>query len=148
MSFQDLEAGRQFNSRRGAYANGVRKQDPTQAIASGIFQINTAVSSFQRLVNTLGTPKDTPELREKLYVLFYNFSSIIVFLGLSIAIWSKTLSFFFCIIVLSHRQLGLNWYNLFIHWMSNQRIIGAVDIQLNCKSSLQIMRNMFIEHKE
>lgn len=86
MSFQDLEAGRQFNSRRGAYANGVRKQDPTQAIASGIFQINTAVSSFQRLVNTLGTPKDTPELREKLYVLFYNFSSIIIFLGLSIAI--------------------------------------------------------------
>ncbi|CAI9288776.1 unnamed protein product [Lactuca saligna] len=67
MSFQDLEAGRQFNSRRGAYANGVRKQDPTQAIASGIFQINTAVSSFQRLVNTLGTPKDTPELREKLH---------------------------------------------------------------------------------
>ncbi|CAH1425121.1 unnamed protein product [Lactuca virosa] len=67
MSFQDLEAGRQFNSRRGGYANGVRKQDPTQAIASGIFQINTAVSSFQRLVNTLGTPKDTPELREKLH---------------------------------------------------------------------------------
>ncbi|KAG8485791.1 hypothetical protein CXB51_019136 [Gossypium anomalum] len=25
-----------------------------------------AVSTFQRLVNTLGTPKDTPELREKL----------------------------------------------------------------------------------
>ncbi|MCD7471227.1 SNAP receptor [Datura stramonium] len=36
-------------------------------MASGIFQINTAVSMFQRLVNTLGTPKDTPELREKLH---------------------------------------------------------------------------------
>ncbi|XP_057773706.1 syntaxin-22-like isoform X2 [Salvia miltiorrhiza] len=63
MSFQDLEAGRGNGLRRG-YVNG--KQDPTQAVASGIFQINTAVSSFQRLVNTLGTPKDTPELREKL----------------------------------------------------------------------------------
>ncbi|KAH6774063.1 Syntaxin/t-SNARE family protein [Perilla frutescens var. frutescens] len=63
MSFQDLEVGRANGSRRG-YANG--KQDPTQAVVSGIFQINTAVSTFQRLVNTLGTPKDTPELREKL----------------------------------------------------------------------------------
>jgi syntaxin 7 len=60
MSFQDLEAGRPLNSRRDL-VNG------TQAVASGIFQINTAVSTFQRLVNTLGTPKDTPELREKLH---------------------------------------------------------------------------------
>ncbi|KAI3501577.1 hypothetical protein L1887_29458 [Cichorium endivia] len=67
MSFQDIEAGRPLNSRRGGYNNGMRKQDPTQAVASGIFQINTAVSTFQRLVNTLGTPKDTPELREKLH---------------------------------------------------------------------------------
>ncbi|KAF7829200.1 syntaxin-22 [Senna tora] len=64
MSFQDIEAGRPFASRRDLI-NG--KQDPTQAVASGIFQINTAVSTFQRLVNTLGTPKDTPELREKLH---------------------------------------------------------------------------------
>ncbi|EYU33430.1 hypothetical protein ABFS82_05G070200 [Erythranthe guttata] len=64
MSFQDLEAGRVVGARRG-YVNG--RQDPTQAVASGIFQINTAVSTFQRLVNTLGTPKDTPELREKLH---------------------------------------------------------------------------------
>lgn len=63
MSFQDLESGRPFATRR-PLLNG--KQDPTQAVASGIFQINTAVSTFQRLVNTLGTPKDTPELREKL----------------------------------------------------------------------------------
>lgn len=67
MSFQDLESGRGIGSRRG-YVNG--KQDPTQAVASGIFQINTAVSTFQRLVNTLGTPKDTPELREKLLVFY------------------------------------------------------------------------------
>lgn len=66
MSFQDLEAGRPIqSSRRGYQANG--KQDPSQAVVSGVFQISTAVSSFQRLVNTLGTPKDTPELREKLH---------------------------------------------------------------------------------
>lgn len=58
MSFQDLESGQPLN--------GFKQQDPTQAIASGIFQINTAVSSFHRLVNTLGTPKDTPQLRDKL----------------------------------------------------------------------------------
>ncbi|XP_068326437.1 syntaxin-22-like [Pyrus communis] len=66
MSFRDLEAGRGTNyTRRGDLING--KRDPTQAVASGIFQINTAVSTFQRLVNTLGTPKDTPDLREKLH---------------------------------------------------------------------------------
>ncbi|XP_052295743.1 syntaxin-22-like isoform X2 [Citrus sinensis] len=65
MSFQDLEAGRPVSSLRRNLVNG--KQDSTQAVASGIFQINTAVSTFQRLVNTLGTPKDTPELREKIH---------------------------------------------------------------------------------
>lgn len=66
MSFQDLEGGRGRGSgqSRRDLING--KQDPTQAVASGIFQISTAVSTFQRLVNTIGTPKDTPELREKL----------------------------------------------------------------------------------
>ena len=64
MSFQDIEAGRPFSSSRRNFGNSA--QDPTQAVASGIFQINTAVSSFHRLVNTLGTPKDTLDLREKL----------------------------------------------------------------------------------
>ena len=63
MSFEDLEGGRPLPGRRDL-VNG--RQDPTQAVAAGVFQINTAVSTFQRLVNTLGTPKDTPELREKL----------------------------------------------------------------------------------
>ncbi|CAO2819653.1 unnamed protein product [Amaranthus hypochondriacus] len=66
MSFQDLEAGRRPLVSRRDLIN-VKQQEPTQAVASGIFQINTAVSSFQRLVNTLGTPKDTPQLREKLH---------------------------------------------------------------------------------
>ncbi|KAI4371516.1 hypothetical protein MLD38_019741 [Melastoma candidum] len=61
MSFQDLEGGRP----RKELING--KQDSTQAVAAGIFQINTAVNTFHRLVNSLGSPKDTPELREKLH---------------------------------------------------------------------------------
>ncbi|KAI3756611.1 hypothetical protein L1987_56433 [Smallanthus sonchifolius] len=36
MSFQDIEAGRPLNSRRGGYT-GMKQQVPTQAIASGIF---------------------------------------------------------------------------------------------------------------
>ncbi|XP_010461046.1 PREDICTED: syntaxin-22 [Camelina sativa] len=66
MSFQDLEAGKPLKPpQQRNLINGNR--DGTQAVASGIFQINTAVSSFHRLVNTLGTPKDTPELRDKLH---------------------------------------------------------------------------------
>ncbi|CAH8355876.1 unnamed protein product [Eruca vesicaria subsp. sativa] len=64
MSFQDLEAGR---GRSRKINGGGGRQDSTQAVASGIFQINTGVSTFQRLVNTLGTPRDTPELRDKLH---------------------------------------------------------------------------------
>uniref|UniRef100_A0A2P2LFV3 Syntaxin-22-like n=1 Tax=Rhizophora mucronata TaxID=61149 RepID=A0A2P2LFV3_RHIMU len=75
MSFQDLEAGWPLAASRRGMTNGRKdakgmingRQDATQAVASGIFQINTAVSTFQRLVNTLGTPKDTPDFREKLH---------------------------------------------------------------------------------
>lgn len=56
MSFQDLEPGRAVQSRR--------EHDPTQA---QVFRINTAVSRFQMLVNSLGTRRDTVELREKLH---------------------------------------------------------------------------------
>ena len=45
-------------------------RDLSQALASGIFQINIAVSSFSRLVNSFGTPKDTIKLRDKLSVFF------------------------------------------------------------------------------
>ncbi|KAK4770337.1 hypothetical protein SAY87_030869 [Trapa incisa] len=74
MSFQDLEAGRGLAARRDL-TNG--KQDATQAVASGIFQINTTLNSFQRLVNTLGTPKDTPELREKLRKIRLHISQLV-----------------------------------------------------------------------
>ncbi|CAK9883390.1 unnamed protein product [Sphagnum jensenii] len=59
MSFLDVEAG--------GLTPGRRQQDPSQALAAGVFQINTAVSSFKKLSNGLGTPKDTPALREKLH---------------------------------------------------------------------------------
>ncbi|URE01529.1 SynN [Musa troglodytarum] len=70
MSFQDLESGRPLSGKRGRDSmqnGGGGGKDPTQAVLAGVFQINTAVSTFQRLVNTLGTPKDTPELRERLH---------------------------------------------------------------------------------
>jgi len=75
MSFQDLEAGHV----RGAPLGGGRRNGrgpagaggagagASQAVASGVFQINTAVATFQRLVNTLGTPKDTPDLRDRIH---------------------------------------------------------------------------------
>ncbi|CAD6232241.1 unnamed protein product [Miscanthus lutarioriparius] len=47
---------------------GVAGAGASQAVASGVFQINTAVATFQRLVNTLGTPKDTPDLRDRMCV--------------------------------------------------------------------------------
>lgn len=44
--------------------SGAPTSDPE--VSRGVFQMNTAVSSFKRLVNSLGTPKDTPDLRQKL----------------------------------------------------------------------------------
>lgn len=78
MSFQDLEAGHvrgaplgggRRNGRGPAGAAGGAGAGASQAVASGVFQINTAVATFQRLVNTLGTPKDTPDLRDRMCVL-------------------------------------------------------------------------------
>ena len=80
MSFQDLEAGRRPLASRRDLINA-KQQEPSQAVASGIFQINTAVSSFKRLVNTLGTPKDTPQLRDKLYV-FSSYYILLFFISI------------------------------------------------------------------
>ncbi|GLT57791.1 hypothetical protein SLA2020_307400 [Shorea laevis] len=74
MSFQDIEAG--IVSPRRNYFDSKRKQppqqqkqeqDPSQSVAAGIFRIRTAVLAFDRLVGSLGTPKDTVELRDKLH---------------------------------------------------------------------------------
>ncbi|XP_021899695.1 syntaxin-22 [Carica papaya] len=69
MSFQDLEAGIRPSLRHkdSGKKNNQLQEDPSQAVAAGIFKINTAVSSFYRLVNSLGTAKDTLELRDKLH---------------------------------------------------------------------------------
>ncbi|PWZ11669.1 hypothetical protein Zm00014a_020117 [Zea mays] len=75
MSFQDLEAGHVRGappgggrrSGRGDLAGAGAGAGASQAVASGVFQINTAVATFQRLVNTLGTPKDTPDLRDRIH---------------------------------------------------------------------------------
>jgi len=48
LSFQDLESGGPLP---GWGANG--EQDPSQSAAAGVFQVTTAVSTFERLVNTL-----------------------------------------------------------------------------------------------
>ncbi|KAF2322993.1 hypothetical protein GH714_032677 [Hevea brasiliensis] len=42
-------------------------RSPSQAVAAGVFQINTAVAGFRRLVDAIGTAKDTPEHRRKLH---------------------------------------------------------------------------------
>jgi len=81
MSFQDLEGGRPLPMRRrskdegiiiagrasGSGSGSTENAAASQAVAGGIFQINTAVSSFKRLLNDLGTSRDTPQLREKLH---------------------------------------------------------------------------------
>jgi syntaxin 7 len=76
MSFADLESGALQAPRRG------RGPDATRAL---VFQITTAVSSYRRLLNSLGTPKDTLTLRDQLSVrdpsfLLYVFFFRVVFL--------------------------------------------------------------------
>ncbi|KAL6143025.1 hypothetical protein ACLB2K_053724 [Fragaria x ananassa] len=60
MSFQDVQNG---GGGKGKKASA----SPSQAVAAGIFQINTAVATFRRLVDAIGTVKDTPDHRQKLH---------------------------------------------------------------------------------
>ncbi|KAG2660901.1 hypothetical protein PVAP13_1KG466600 [Panicum virgatum] len=61
MSFADLEAGA-LRAPVGRKARG----GPNDARGL-VFQITTAVASYRRLLNSLGTPKDTPTLRDQLH---------------------------------------------------------------------------------
>ncbi|KAK6928612.1 Syntaxin, N-terminal domain [Dillenia turbinata] len=63
MSFQDL----QHNGAGAATASRYLGKNPSQAVAAAIFQINTAVAGFRRLVDAIGTAKDTPDHRLKLH---------------------------------------------------------------------------------
>lgn len=62
MSFQDIR-----NGGRPPSAARPASQNPSQAVAAGIFQINTAIGAFLRLVDAIGTSKDTPDHRQKLH---------------------------------------------------------------------------------
>ena len=73
MSFQDLEAGfvrpqqsNSLNSSQQKLRQVKGDASASQSVAAGIFKIRTAILGFDRLVNSLGTPKDTIELRDKL----------------------------------------------------------------------------------
>ncbi|XP_039062924.1 syntaxin-21-like [Hibiscus syriacus] len=70
MSFQDLEAGLvrpQPHNYLNSPQRDTRDASPSHSLAAGIFKIRTAILAFDRLVNFLGTPKDTVELRDKLH---------------------------------------------------------------------------------
>jgi hypothetical protein len=60
MSFADLEAGA-LRAPLGRKARG--GSNDARAL---VFQITTAVASYRRLLNSLGTPKDTLTLRDNL----------------------------------------------------------------------------------
>jgi len=66
MSFADLEAERAVAPFRKRDGNLIVKSNSTQSVASCLFQINTAVSKFKRLVDDIGTHKDTLDLRNKI----------------------------------------------------------------------------------
>ncbi|KAF4385643.1 hypothetical protein F8388_010199 [Cannabis sativa] len=44
-----------------------KHQVPSQGVAAAIFQLNTSVATFRRLVDAVGTAKDTPDHRRKLH---------------------------------------------------------------------------------
>ncbi|KAE8692561.1 Syntaxin-21 [Hibiscus syriacus] len=74
MSFQDLEAGlarphpnNYLNSSQRKPTQDTEHASASQSVAAGIFKIRTAILAFDRLVNSLGTLKDTVELRSKLH---------------------------------------------------------------------------------
>lgn len=60
MSFQGPEPGKRYPAGRRDSANGEID------LARAVLQIAANVGTFLRLVNCLGTPKDTPQHRERL----------------------------------------------------------------------------------
>ena len=68
MSFADVAASRGAGG--GASSSGGEADAfgaAARGVASSIFQLTTNVTSFKRLVDALGTPKDTRELRGRLH---------------------------------------------------------------------------------
>jgi syntaxin 7 len=82
MSFEDIEIGGRGSGNSVSRTELlVQKQQQgsssSDGVVAGVFRINTSVSSFRRLVNMLGTPKDTPSLREKLHAVEQNISLLV-----------------------------------------------------------------------
>ncbi|KAK8711015.1 hypothetical protein V6N13_146321 [Hibiscus sabdariffa] len=63
MSFQDVPVG----GARFSSSSSMPSNSPSQAVAAAIFQINTSVAAFRRLVDAIGTARDTPDHRLKLH---------------------------------------------------------------------------------
>ena len=102
MSFQD------FQKPSSSVGGRSQPQSPSQAVAAAIFQINTAVSAFRRLVDAIGTAKDTPLHRQKLSVLLSLSLSSILFPFFS-SHFSLSLNFFFS--KFSGTPQGNGYYN-------------------------------------
>ncbi|KAH7577096.1 hypothetical protein JRO89_XS01G0203600 [Xanthoceras sorbifolium] len=68
MSFQDLQSN---GGRSSSSSSSSSSKRPSQGVAAAIFQINTAVAAFRRLVDAMGTAKDTLDHRQKLFVLLF-----------------------------------------------------------------------------
>ncbi|KAL5793550.1 hypothetical protein ACOSP7_002144 [Xanthoceras sorbifolium] len=64
MSFQDLQSN---GGRSSSSSSSSSSKRPSQGVAAAIFQINTAVAAFRRLVDAMGTAKDTLDHRQKLH---------------------------------------------------------------------------------
>lgn len=80
MSFEDIEIGGRGSGNSVSRTEVLVQQQGSSSsdgVVAGVFRINTSVSSFRRLVNMLGTPKDTPSLREKLHALEQNISLLV-----------------------------------------------------------------------
>jgi syntaxin 7 len=80
MSFEDIEVGGRGSGNSVSRTELLVQQQGSSSsdgVVAGVFRINTSVSSFRRLVNMLGTPKDTPSLREKLHAVEQNISLLV-----------------------------------------------------------------------
>ena len=142
MSFQD------FQKPSSSVGGRSQPQSPSQAVAAAIFQINTAVSAFRRLVDAIGTAKDTPLHRQKL--------SVLLSLSLSLSLSPLFFSLSFPLISLS-LSLNFFFFKIFRH-TTRQRILQLVkdtsakiktlsdsdhDISVNVRPSLSLSIRSF-----
>ncbi|XP_021719357.1 syntaxin-22-like isoform X2 [Chenopodium quinoa] len=56
---------------------GSSSEKLSHGVAAGIFQTNTVITTFYRLVNAIGTSEDTPDLRQKLHRTRYHVMTLV-----------------------------------------------------------------------